>query len=447
MGFRGFSSPRTIEFAIQNGKEGSGLTIITGANNSGKSTIIECLRAKSTHDSPSFTMGARNPRVDEVTITYYENGQESIIKSKNKGGSESEKINCQNPIDVFSLSSRRAFQPYFHKGLYNRETYVKSSKLEPQRVAISQTFQYRLFNIIDDKERFNNLLYEVLGYSPEWSIDQSDQGQYFLKFYNGQYSHSSDGLGEGIISVFAIIDSLYDSKPDSVIAIDEPELSIHPALQKRLYSLLVKFSKDRQIIISTHSPYFIGVQEIVNGAALVRISNAKGEGITINQLKAESTNFLKKFNKPNIFNPHVFGLSSKEVFFQEDNLVLLEGQEDVILLPKVLDQLGLSLNGVFFGWGAGGAGNIEGLCHILKDLGFKRVAVILDQDQKNELQKLKAKFKKYHFTCIEANDIRTKEPRKATKKKEGLLDENLALHSKYIKPTTLMIQEINEYLN
>ncbi len=40
-GIRSFGSEQNIEFAIPNGKPGSGLNIIVGANNSGKSTIIE----------------------------------------------------------------------------------------------------------------------------------------------------------------------------------------------------------------------------------------------------------------------------------------------------------------------------------------------------------------------------------------------------------------------
>ena len=39
-GFRGFGSSQTIPFAIPDAqKSGSGLTIITGANNAGKTTV------------------------------------------------------------------------------------------------------------------------------------------------------------------------------------------------------------------------------------------------------------------------------------------------------------------------------------------------------------------------------------------------------------------------
>lgn len=69
-------------------------------------------------------------------------------------------------------------------------------------------------------------------------------------------------MGEGIVSIFAIVDSLYDSKPGDVIVIDEPELSLHPALQKRVNNLLCRFASDRQIVVSTHSPYFIDLKAL-----------------------------------------------------------------------------------------------------------------------------------------------------------------------------------------
>ena len=42
-GLRGFGEARTVEFAIPNGNSGSGITFIVGANNSGKTTILEAI--------------------------------------------------------------------------------------------------------------------------------------------------------------------------------------------------------------------------------------------------------------------------------------------------------------------------------------------------------------------------------------------------------------------
>lgn len=158
--------------------------------------------------------------------------------------------------------------------------------------------------------------------------------------------------GKVSLAFFAIVDSLYDSKQGDVIVIDEPELSLHPALQKRVFNLLKDFSKNRQIIISTHSPYFVDVPSIVNGSNLVRVVNS-GKGTEIFQLSSDAKGVLKKLSKDNLYNPHTFGLDARELFFQEDGIVVVEGQEDVLLFPDIASQLNTTISASFFGWGAG----------------------------------------------------------------------------------------------
>lgn len=78
-----------------------------------------------------------------------------------------------------------------------------------------------------------------------------------MEFSFDKIKHSSNGAGDGYINIFNIVDSLYDSTENNVILIDEPEISLHPDLQRKLFNLLVEYSKDKQIIVSTHSPYFV----------------------------------------------------------------------------------------------------------------------------------------------------------------------------------------------
>lgn len=42
-GYRGFATSQTLHLAQPNGRPGSGLTVIVGANNAGKSSVIEVL--------------------------------------------------------------------------------------------------------------------------------------------------------------------------------------------------------------------------------------------------------------------------------------------------------------------------------------------------------------------------------------------------------------------
>jgi predicted ATP-dependent endonuclease of OLD family len=91
LGFRGFSSRATIDLAVPAGFPGSGLTILTGPNNGGKSSILECLRARVGHEAPSFTSGTQNKDIERVEIVYVVDGKEQILRSVSKGSSETVK--------------------------------------------------------------------------------------------------------------------------------------------------------------------------------------------------------------------------------------------------------------------------------------------------------------------------------------------------------------------
>ena len=182
--------------------------------------------------------------------------------------------------------------------------------------------------------------------------------------------------------------------------VDEPELSLHPAYQRRLADLLAVYAKDRQIVYATHSPYFVDFNHVLNGAEVARVHKT-AKGSTISQLKRKTAERFKGLLK-NEHNPHVLGLDAREVFFQEDGVVVVEGQEDVVRYPTVLKELvdagkltqvnASCLRERFFGWGAGGAGNIERIVALLCDLGFERVAGIFDKNQCHLIPDLRAEF-------------------------------------------------------
>ena len=49
---------------------------------------------------------------------------------------------------------------------------------------------------------------------------------------------------------------------NSIILIDEPEISLHPKWQQKILKVYEKIGKNNQIIIATHSPFILsGVEE------------------------------------------------------------------------------------------------------------------------------------------------------------------------------------------
>lgn len=274
-GFRGFGEKQTLQFALPNGQVGSGLTIITGANNSGKTTIIESIRAFNGHSrmSPSFSEGRRNKKAKEriELIIKDEKEHECSIKTVPHGGSSTVKEG-EISSQYYIVQSRRAIPYEFGKSNENKDSYMRNAQaLENQRDSSLSNYQARLFQIEREKDKFDKILAQVLGRNFDWTIEQRDSGNYYIKCRDQSVMHSSEGIGDGIWSIFTICAALFDAEDNSVIVIDEPELSVHPALQKKLLNLLLSYSDRMQIIISTHSPYFINWEAITAGAQLVRV--------------------------------------------------------------------------------------------------------------------------------------------------------------------------------
>ena len=291
-GLRGFATQQSIEFACPNDSHGSGLTVLVGANNAGKSTVVEALRALAVEGNPSFTQGRRNREAgDYVRLRLQDTeGRSTELRSDLPGSSETERVHDPAAADVsrtLVLPSRRSFNPFFHRTEATRADYMRYIGFPAVRTATVDEFSYRLFRAQKNREAFNEVLAKVLHPVPDWTIDQHDTGQYFLKFTVGDASHSSEGLGEGLVNLFFIVDALYDSDAGGTIVIDEPELSLHPAYQRKLAELITEYAATRQIILATHSPYFVNLGALENGATIAR-AHLRGGQSQLSQL-AEPT--------------------------------------------------------------------------------------------------------------------------------------------------------------
>ena len=417
-GFRGFSEETVLKLAIPNGEEGSGLTVIVGPNNSGKSSIIEAFHTlfNDTQLIPGEAINKKNPNVlIEATSI---DGTAYSIQATDKNGSFAERrINgtiteyIDRAIRPFILSSRRNINSTFSNNAnMRREDYGgnKDSQDYREQNGYNGNFGARLIKIFKgNKDEFNNCLSKVLFPVPDWKIIAKDHNNLSLEFKFNNISHNSIGAGDGFINIFNIIDSLYDSKDNNLIIIDEPEVSLHPDLQRKLYELLVEYSKKRQIILCTHSPYFIDWNVILNNSELIRVKK-QGDESKIYQLTQDTKDKIRNLML-NSFNPHILGISANEIFFLNDNVILTEGQDDVICYKNIFKQKGFSINASFFGFGVGGADNTENIVNLLKNLGYDRVYCIFDNDKRDIASQIQKKYPEYMTFTISANDVRNKE--------------------------------------
>lgn len=449
-GLRGFATPQVFSPSIPDGRIGSGITLLVGPNNSGKSTIVEALAARKPSESATFNVGLRNRRSDKVRLEYHFEGDAiEVVRSVRAGTSEAVQENVNfSSRKVYIVPSRRHFNPYFGKsGASDRESFRSTYTQHAQiRSASLSYFEGRLISAERNHEAFNPVLKKLLPDLLDWSIDQNENDQYYLKFTSASRSHSSAGVGDGIVSAFVILSALYDSHEGETIVIDEPELSLHPQVQRRLCAMICEYARNRQIILATHSPYFVSPDALRNGATICRCWD-RNDQVELFSASVNTDSGLQSLLAVDVQKPHVFGLDAREIFFVDDRVVVLEGQEDVVFWDKAAGEE-FSHAYPVYGWGAGGASNVRSVLKLLRSLGYKKVVAVLDNDVPAEVSALKLEFAEFLTLEIPASDIRNKKAVKEREAKEGLLDEkNENVRPEHMLAMSRLLEEASAYMS
>jgi len=103
-----------------------------------------------------------------------------------------------------------------------------------------------------------------------------------FKTQNVAYSEAFAGSGE--MAVVSLVVQVRAQKEGTLILLDEPEVSLHPAAQKRLLHFLLEEcrTKQHQIVFTTHSPHL--VENLPPTAIKVFIPDASGHFSVLNEV-------------------------------------------------------------------------------------------------------------------------------------------------------------------
>ena len=69
-------------------------------------------------------------------------------------------------------------------------------------------------------------------------------------------------MSEGTRRLLALLLALYQPARSSLIAIEEPEATVHPAMAEAVLQILLDAAQDRQVLITTHSPDILDAKEL-----------------------------------------------------------------------------------------------------------------------------------------------------------------------------------------
>ena len=462
--YKGFFEEETLEFAVPDGRPGSGLTLIVGPNNAGKTTLLEALLLGENGTSPGtkekrFRASERHsksePRITINDCVYSNVGSGAAIKKVNQFG--------HHGIDFKAVLSRRLWDHTSDTSI-DLEAFSTATRQQDMRgTKISNYTASALKDINEDqtqKDHFNLIMAQIIPRFADWTIDSDDQG-YYVKYLADNSEHGANLLGEGVMSAFHIcIHILNVLKNDGVLIIDEPELSLHPTAQKSLSSILRDMSKNKQIVLCTHSPYFVNWQDFLDGAHFIRLNKSKNGKNTISSLSEKEK--YSSFISSNLYEwqkPQLLDVAAKEILFAE-KVLFVEGQEDVGLIRT---WGGNKLNFDIFGYGVGGYCNIRLLLQMAQDLGIKRVGALYDsgKDAGAFFEEDQYTFSSPSFLLqkLPTEDIRDKNPNagcvcgnctcdtKYKKPKEGCFDEHGELKEKWSKKFSDIMIEFMKFFN
>jgi len=68
------------------------------------------------------------------------------------------------------------------------------------------------------------------------------------------WSFEALNMSDGTLRVLGLLLALYQPHRPSVVAVEEPEATVHPAVAELVVQVLLDASRDRQVLITTHSP-------------------------------------------------------------------------------------------------------------------------------------------------------------------------------------------------
>lgn len=302
----------------------SGLTLLTGMNGAGKSSVIQSMLLLrdtfiSSHQlaflylkGDSFSVGRTVDAVNynckddeellrfrfmldnEVTYDlcyrYSSDADATSLKREKTSSDEDGLLGIPLFTDKFQYLSAFRSGP---QSLYSSDKDVVdthrqlSNRLGQGEMTVYFLNKYGEEPLPIDSLCYNKSLPHTLRHQTEcWMSEISDGLQILINQYGNSYEilfgterkghkpifHSAINTGYGISYVLSVVVAILASKPGSLILIENPEAHIHPSGQSALMRLVSHaVAAGVQVIIETHSDH------IINGALVARKRNVLNE--------------------------------------------------------------------------------------------------------------------------------------------------------------------------
>jgi predicted ATPase len=99
-------------------------------------------------------------------------------------------------------------------------------------------------------------------------------------------------MSDGTLRILGLLLAVYQLQPSSLIVIEEPEATVHPAAAELIVQVLLDAARDRQVLITTHSPDILDSKELTDEQ--IRIVTSQKGRTTIAPLSLSSRQAVRE---------------------------------------------------------------------------------------------------------------------------------------------------------
>ena len=314
---------KDLELLFKKNNEILDVIVLAGVNGSGKTTILESIKDFFDNRNVNYN----EPEKSNINLNiFFEDFEKNNIEEAEKSSN-----NYKQPLwNFFNALRSYNYEKYNNNGLY-QNLIAKRFDIPPKIIYVpaNNSFEevetetstllrnYEFINIVNSnvirdvpsyiatrrnylatieedltmKEITNKVVNEINSIFDILELDVKLKGfskdEKTMPIFENSAGEEFDinDLSSGEKQLFLRTLSIKMLEPkNSIILIDEPELSLHPKWQQRIIEVYKKIGENNQIIIATHSPHILGSVSSENIFILYRDENGKIEAKTGDEL-------------------------------------------------------------------------------------------------------------------------------------------------------------------
>ena len=314
---------KDLELSFKKDNEILDVIVLAGVNGSGKTTILESIKDFFNNKNVNYD----EPEKSNVNLDiFFEDFEKKKIKEAEKSSNNNKRplwdfFSALQNYEIYIKRSDKHYHIHIAKkfDVPPKIIYVPAENKfeEIQTYSTTLSKEYKFINIVNSnvirdipsyiatrrnylatieedltmKEITNKVVNEINSIFDILELDVKLKGfskdEKTMPIFENSAGEEFDinDLSSGEKQLFLRTLSIKMLEPkNSIILIDEPELSLHPKWQQRIIEVYKKIGENNQIIIATHSPHILGSVSNENIFILYRDKNGKIEAKTGDEL-------------------------------------------------------------------------------------------------------------------------------------------------------------------